>query len=175
MTAEMYHGRPCKKCGGTVRYASTGHCVPCQRENSKGNLAATRERCRKWRMNNKDRDRERKRAWIENNPEKAKKGWERWRKEHPDKRRQMWQNYKARKLGAKSEYYDFKEIRAKYGNRCIGCGKRGNLTIDHVVPLSLGGSDMKDNIQPLCLSCNCRKGAKFIDYRYGPQFSKAQL
>jgi 5-methylcytosine-specific restriction endonuclease McrA len=39
------------------------------------------------------------------------------------------------------------------------------LTEDHVVPLSLGGSNDIDNIQPLCKSCNSSKRGRHIDYR----------
>lgn len=53
----------------------------------------------------------------------------------------------------------------KYGNKCLACGNAGKLTIDHVVPLSRGGSNSIDNIQPLCLGCNLSKHDKIIDYR----------
>jgi 5-methylcytosine-specific restriction endonuclease McrA len=56
-----------------------------------------------------------------------------------------------------------------YDNRCLACGKKPRaLSVDHVIPLSLGGSNSIDNIQPLCRSCNSRKNAKAIDYRPRP-------
>jgi len=43
------------------------------------------------------------------------------------------------------------------------------LTIDHVVPLGLGGQDDIRNIQPLCGPCNAAKndspGLRCADYR----------
>lgn len=39
------------------------------------------------------------------------------------------------------------------------------LTPDHVVPLSRGGTNYIDNIQPLCGPCNSQKHAKTIDFR----------
>jgi 5-methylcytosine-specific restriction endonuclease McrA len=48
------------------------------------------------------------------------------------------------------------------------CKQEKPLTIDHVVPLSLGGSNSIDNLQPLCHQCNSRKGTRIIDYRSLP-------
>lgn len=53
----------------------------------------------------------------------------------------------------------------KYGNICLCCKEKKPLTIDHVIPLSKGGKNSIDNIQPLCLECNMYKHTKTIDYR----------
>lgn len=79
------------------------------------------------------------------------------------------QRYKATKrkaLGSHTivEWYLLKEF---YKNMCLCCGKYEpeiQLSQDHIKPLSLGGTDDISNIQPLCLSCNVRKHAKYVSY-----------
>ena len=78
---------------------------------------------------------------------------------------------RARRAGAK--YGDFlphewDEIKNRYGRECLACGQREpeiKLEPDHIQALAKGGAHKADNIQPLCRSCNARKGAKFIDFR----------
>ena len=60
---------------------------------------------------------------------------------------------------------EWRDLCAKYNHQCLCCGEQTTLTVDHVLPISLGGSNSIDNIQPLCLACNLRKHAKHIDYR----------
>lgn len=43
---------------------------------------------------------------------------------------------------------------------CLHCGSPDDLTLDHVIPWSVGGSDETNNLQTLCRSCNARKGAR---------------
>ena len=51
-------------------------------------------------------------------------------------------------------------IYARDGHACVTCGSAESLTLDHIKPFSLGGSDEPDNLQTMCLSCNSRKGAR---------------
>ncbi len=44
-------------------------------------------------------------------------------------------------------------------NRCVYCGTKDSLTIDHVVPRSLGGRDSWDNLVTACQKCNAKKGS----------------
>ncbi len=41
---------------------------------------------------------------------------------------------------------------------CQYCGSRSNLTVDHVIPKSKGGTSSWDNIVASCAPCNRRKG-----------------
>ncbi|WP_408639516.1 HNH endonuclease [Neoroseomonas rubea] len=50
------------------------------------------------------------------------------------------------------------EVLQRDGNRCVVCGQGASdgvtLEIDHIVPVSKGGSDEKSNLQILCAPCN---------------------
>ena len=49
--------------------------------------------------------------------------------------------------------------------KCLKCGSHDNLTIDHVIPVSMGGTNHHSNLQLLCRSCNSIKGSYPEDYR----------
>ena len=51
-----------------------------------------------------------------------------------------------------------KRVLLRDKGRCVKCGSRENLEIDHVVPLARGGSNRLKNLQLLCRDCNRRKG-----------------
>ena len=44
------------------------------------------------------------------------------------------------------------------GYICKLCAIDKNITIDHVIPISKGGTDDSSNLQLLCQSCNSKKG-----------------
>lgn len=72
------------------------------------------------------------------------------------------QRYKARKRGAFGYHTqsEWETLKAQYNWTCIFCGRgepKIKLEQDHIIPLSKGGSDNIENIQPLCRSCNAKK------------------
>lgn len=46
------------------------------------------------------------------------------------------------------------------GRRCLHCGTTKALSLDHIFPYSLGGTDDPENLQTLCRPCNSKKGAR---------------
>ena len=45
--------------------------------------------------------------------------------------------------------------------RCVSCGSTEELSLDHIIPFSMGGPDTEDNLQTMCRSCNSSKGARY--------------
>lgn len=77
------------------------------------------------------------------------------------------ENARAKKLGIPGEILESEWIALcdHHGNICLCCLQQARLVIDHVLPLSTGGINRIDNVQPLCFTCNAKKGARHIDYR----------
>lgn len=55
-----------------------------------------------------------------------------------------------------------REIHDRDGGRCVKCGSTFKLQLDHVVPVSLGGSNEPTNLQLLCMECNTKKGNRYV-------------
>ena len=69
-------------------------------------------------------------------------------------------------------FEEWQALKKKYNYTCLCCRekepfenqKHKSLTEDHIIPLSKGGSDNINNIQPLCGKCNNKKYTKIIKY-----------
>lgn len=70
--------------------------------------------------------------------------------------------YRANKYGSNGSHTlgDWERLKAQYNWTCPNCKRlepEVKLTEDHIIPLSKGGSNNIENIQPLCGSCNSKK------------------
>ena len=81
-------------------------------------------------------------------------------REHSRKRRCL----KLKIVGSHS-IGEWELLKKQYGATCPCCGRAEPeivLTLDHIIPLTKGGSDYIENIQPLCKSCNSKKKNRII-------------
>lgn len=70
---------------------------------------------------------------------------------------------KKKRFGYASKFTDnqnkeWLEKLRKQDFRCVYCGRKVFLTVDHIIPLSLGGKHNIRNMQGVCRDCNLKKG-----------------
>ena len=57
-------------------------------------------------------------------------------------------------------------LELKKEKKCFYCGcelNDSNRTIDHFIPLSRGGANIRENVVPCCFGCNNKKGKKTFE------------
>ena len=87
-----------------------------------------------------------------------------WGESNAMKRSERLSLARAKATHSKEEW---EELKTFFGH-CVICGKSAEevkLVKDHIIPIYQGGSDGIDNLQPLCQSCNARKGPDSTDHR----------
>ena len=83
----------------------------------------------------------------------------------------MGRKNKERKAVEERKFFDWSEkyeMLLKSKGRCAHCGKvisKDNVTVEHIIPLSKGGSNEMDNLVALCHDCNEDKA----DFIYEPK------
>ncbi|UVT17615.1 MAG: HNH endonuclease [Nitrospira sp.] len=63
--------------------------------------------------------------------------------------------------GRKPPEWMRKIVLSAYDGKCSGCRRTmrpDQITVDHIVPVSEGGETEMENLQPMCISCNQKKG-----------------
>lgn len=139
-----------------------------------------RAAARQWSRDNRERATEKDRRWRTNNPERMKvlkhrhylnrKDYIRaknnaWEKANPEKARLIRQGIKGRRRARIKangfEKFSLKEILRRDGYQCHICGgkvKPKELSFDHLIPISKGGSHTRKNVAVPHLSCNLERG-----------------
>lgn len=158
----------CKKCHAkSVKKWEMNNAARFKEMNNNWKKAHKKQRAaesKKWAKAHPEYRQEVGKLWRANHPDYGKH----WRKKHRDKINNYAQIRRARLAGVNSELTtdEWEAVLEFYGHKCLCCGKDNvKLTVDHVVPILLGGTHTVDNVQPLCGPCNSRKKAKHIDYR----------
>ncbi len=151
----------------------------------KNNPEKAKEIKRKWYKNNRDKANIMQKRYRDNNPEKFDqyhKDWElrneeqsaqshcnatnKWRQTHPLEAKEMKNRRRALEKNAVTEKINTEKIYERDKWICGICGRKVNknlkypnkfsAVLDHVLPLSKGGSHTEDNIQLAHWLCNVR-------------------
>ncbi len=102
--------------------------------------------------------------WYEANKERLKAKSAEWRRNNPEHHAILTQRYRARKFAAQGSHTaeEWRAILEHFNYQCAKCQSTSDLTKDHIIPLSKGGSNEVENLQPLCRSCNAKKSNKIL-------------
>lgn len=147
----MDQSKTCRTCGITKpltqfvrnRRQKNGRgsrCLPCHREKN-----------RQWRESNLAKHNACNRYWDQQNYL-----YNRWRRGA------------ARAKAAESSVFGVndKDMRRLVHSACVLCGETNDITLDHIIPISRGGSHGVGNLQPMCFWCNDNKGDELmVEYR----------
>lgn len=185
--------RPCPSCG--VSYSPgnslSKSCKPCRKKamveynrkwrednpeyhseyNRKwreDNPEAYLEYSAKYRVENREAVRASYAAWEAKNPRHAQE----WAERNPERARETVRRRRARLRNVPTFEVTEKDIRrllSRHGRRCAYCSEvlGDSYHMDHVVPVSVGGSNGIGNLVPACASCNVSKSNWFLsEWRY---------
>jgi len=73
----------------------------------------------------------------------------------------------------KSQYRDSRKIKKlKEGGKCRACNSLENLTVNHIVPLAIGGGNEDSNLEILCVTCNSKEYHQLIQKALKVYFAK---
>ena len=119
---------------------------------------------KQWRVDNKELKAQISATWAMNNPEKARAIRVKWCRANPEYINAKTREYRARKRGSDGKHTasDVKALMTTQKCMCAVCRTdiKNAYHVDHIMPLVLGGSNDRTNIQLLCPSCNTSKGGK---------------
>lgn len=170
-TAYMRHRRrnesPCQECVA----AHTKYTTEWRLKNKRKSIDSSK----KWQNNNREKFQQSQKLWEEKNKDARKSYAKQWRSENLDKIRSKNRKRRALILNNEHESYTEEQVLVLYGTKCHICktdidlntsrsvknpGWEYGLHIDHLIPISKGGSDTLKNVRPSHGICNIKKGAR---------------
>lgn len=110
----------------------------------------------------KKENKERTKNYCKNNPDKVKQIKTNYRKNNPEAVQKHHMTRRARKAQNGVFKVSEKELAKLMTSPCAVCGSNKQITIDHIIPISRGGTHSIGNLQPLCKSCNSSKHQKVM-------------
>ncbi len=159
-------------------------CRQCDKEYRQAHYAKNREKIlaanRQWRIENPEKYEECSRAYYEANRDKKIENAKRWATDNPERTRARARKgarvRRAKLRGVESDNWTREGILERDGLLCSYCGYHSDdptdFEIDHIYPLSRGGSDTEDNLTVACRPCNRSKfHSTLLDWKRLPSIT----
>lgn len=180
----FFTGKPCRHGHISERNTKFGYCYECRASEAKSyqeenedkekasrkeyrekNKESTKEYMKQYYLDNPEKFAKYAKDFYENNKEWVKERAKQYSKNNPQVAQAARQRRRARSRNAEGTHsaQDIVQMIAEQNNTCKYCGicfDESPYQIDHIVPLSKGGSNWPDNLQLLCKRCNSKKRAK---------------
>lgn len=160
-----FTGKSCKHGHLCERQVSTGTCIKCANiRTCKYQKTTLKKNYKKsYYLKNKAEIRKKVSAHYESNKERIRAAVSEWKRNNPKKVLAMIHTRRSRKAGGgRHTLKDVLCILEAQKGKCAVCrcfvGKK--YQIDHIMPISKGGSNFPSNLQVVCGSCNMRKSSK---------------
>lgn len=146
------------------------------------NLEEYKAKRRAYYKANKDLIYKKVKEYQNNNMDKVIEWKKAYARRNPEVGRQAKRRRRAKEKSVPFEKYTTEEVLALYGTNCFICSKPINLNaprqcgkpgwrhalhIDHLIPISRGGSDTLDNVRPTHGECNIHKSMKLLEELVG--------
>lgn len=160
-----YTGKPCPKGHDSERFVSGHNCVRCIKSSPAYKRGSARK-AKKWAANNPEKKKQMDRDRYNANPQEYIDRARKWDRAHPEVRSASRHRRRARLAKAEGRYApsDIDKLFKDQAGKCF-CGVYlfAGFHIDHMTPLSRGGSNWPSNLQLLCAPCNIHKGTKTME------------
>jgi 5-methylcytosine-specific restriction endonuclease McrA len=139
---------------------------------------------------NKEKILKQNKKWREENPEHFKEIQKKWHKTEKGKamiqRGNSKRQARIKKIINTLTSKEWLDILEKYNYRCFYCDAEFEIenmpTRDHIIPISKGGNNIKENVIPACKSCNSSKQDKDliifemkIDRKHGQELKPTKV
>jgi len=139
-------------------YTAKGHndgfqsrCILCEKKYAKEKRKLYRERHNAYRK-----------KWRAENIEHVRAVDRKYRESHKELWAAKERRRRAKQLANPVFKISAKELKRLYDSACVYCGSCERITLDHVIPIHLGGSHSIGNLVPACGACNFSKGSKLL-------------